>query len=244
MAFNAGRDKDNANPTIFSVNTKRAHARKTPFGWSQLGTFTTNGTPKTGQDHAIIKALMDSSKATNGKNITILENAGLCFPHTEIEALTSPHFHFSQEESITENTKQEPIRDQISAEEVFDIIRNIQDPEHPNTLEELGVVSVKQVEVTDEDAPGIIGAPVQKSIVSVRFTPTIPHCSMATLIGLCIRVKLRRSLPSRFKVDVKIEPGTHASEKSINKQLRDKERVCAALENKALVGVVNKCLKP
>lgn len=66
---------------------------------------------------------------------------------------------------------------------------------------------------------------------------------MATLIGLCIRVKLKRSLPSRFKVDVKIEPGTHASEQSINKQLRDKERVCAALENKALVGVVNKCLK-
>ena len=73
MAFNAGRDKDNANPTIFSVNTKRAHAQKTPFGLSQLGTFTTNGTPKTGQDRAIIKALMDSSKATNGKNIKILD---------------------------------------------------------------------------------------------------------------------------------------------------------------------------
>eukprot|EP00980_Cylindrotheca_fusiformis_P005766 scaffold1203_cov117-Cylindrotheca_fusiformis.AAC.5 len=66
---------------------------------------------------------------------------------------------------------------------------------------------------------------------------------MATLIGLSLRVKLKRSLPPRFKVDVRIEPGTHASEKSINKQLRDKERVCAALENKALVGVVNKCIR-
>ena len=46
----------------------------------------------------------------------------------------------------------------------------------------------------------------------VQFTPTIPHCSMATLIGLCLRVKLQRSLPSRFKVDVKIYPGTHSSE--------------------------------
>ena len=34
--------------------------------------------------------------------------------------------------------------------------------------------------------------------VSVLFTPTIPHCSMATLIGLSIRVKLLRSLPPRY----------------------------------------------
>ena len=36
--------------------------------------------------------------------------------------------------------------------------------------------------------------------VDIFFTPTIPHCSMATLIGLSIRVKLLRALPSRFKV--------------------------------------------
>jgi hypothetical protein len=34
------------------------------------------------------------------------------------------------------------------------------------------------------------------------FTPTVEHCSMATLIGLCIRTKLLRSLPPRFKVDI------------------------------------------
>lgn len=39
-----------------------------------------------------------------------------------------------------------------------------------------------------------------ESTVSVEFTPTIPHCSMATLIGLSIKVKLLRSLPDRFKV--------------------------------------------
>lgn len=41
----------------------------------------------------------------------------------------------------------------------------------------------------------------QESTVSVEFTPTIPHCSMATLIGLSIKVKLLRSLPDRFKVN-------------------------------------------
>ncbi len=65
---------------------------------------------------------------------------------------------------------------------------------------------------------------------------------MATLIGLCIRVKLLRSLPRRFKVEVKISEGTHQSEKEINKQLNDKERVAAAMENHSLIGVVNKCI--
>jgi hypothetical protein len=79
--------------------------------------------------------------------------------------------------------------------------------------------------------------------ITSRHSPTIPHCSMATLIGLSLRVKLLRSLPSRFRISVQIEPGAHASEIGINKQLRDKERVCAALENKHLVGVVNKCIR-
>jgi hypothetical protein len=65
---------------------------------------------------------------------------------------------------------------------------------------------------------------------------------MATLIGLCIRVKLLRSLPPRFKVTVRVTPGTHASEAAVNKQLNDKERVAAALENGHLLDVVNKCI--
>lgn len=40
----------------------------------------------------------------------------------------------------------------------------------------------------------------ENNYVGIEFTPTIPHCSMATLIGLSIRVKLLRSLPPRFKV--------------------------------------------
>ena len=51
-----------------------------------------------------------------------------------------------------------------------------------------------------------------------------------------------RSLPKRFKVRVTITPGTHASEHAVNKQLNDKERVAAALENAHLLGVVNKCI--
>ena len=104
--------------------------------------------------------------------------------------------------------------------------------EHPLTLEQLKVLQLSNIQVDDHS-----------NTVCIYFTPTIPHCSMATLIGLCIRVKLLRSLPSRFKVRILISPGSHQSESAINKQLNDKERVAAALENSHLLGVVNKCLE-
>uniref|UniRef100_A0A6M2CV80 Protein ovary overexpressed n=1 Tax=Rhipicephalus microplus TaxID=6941 RepID=A0A6M2CV80_RHIMP len=125
----------------------------------------------------------------------------------------------------------EEIEDPIDSREIFDHIRSINDPEHPLTLEELNVVDEKNITVD-----------LDKSAIDVAFRPTIPHCSMATLIGLAIRVKLLRCLPPVFKVAVRILPGTHVSESAINKQLEDKERVAAALENSHLLRVVNGCL--
>jgi metal-sulfur cluster biosynthetic enzyme len=72
------------------------------------------------------------------------------------------------------------------------MIRRINDPEHPLTLEQLKVAQYENIHVEDSN-----------SYVRIHFTPTIPHCSMATLIGLCIRVKLLRSLPNRFKVKLR-----------------------------------------
>ena len=124
------------------------------------------------------------------------------------------------------------IYDAFDAREVFDLIRSITDPEHPLSLEELNVVCEENVLVDDN-----------KNCIDVLFTPTIPHCTQATLIGLAIRVRLFRALPARFKVSVKITPGTHDQEYAINKQLGDKERVAAALENSHLLAVVNQCLQ-
>ena len=122
-------------------------------------------------------------------------------------------------------------REDFTSHEIFTHIRHLNDPEHQLTLEQLHVVCVEHIAVDDI-----------RNTVFVQFTPTIPHCSMATLIGLCIRVKLLRSLPSRFKVTVQIYPGTHQSEVAVNKQLNDKERVAAALENGHLLEVVTKCI--
>ncbi|KAK1306098.1 MIP18 family protein [Acorus calamus] len=125
--------------------------------------------------------------------------------------------------------------DLIDQLEIFDILiqYNIKDPEHPYSLEELKVITEDAIEVDDK-----------QSYVRVTFTPTVEHCSMATVIGLCLRVKLIRSLPSRFKVDIRVAPGTHATETAVNKQLNDKERVAAALENPNLVEMVDECLAP
>ena len=135
------------------------------------------------------------------------------------------------ERRLTEDDWNDDITDPVDVREIFDLIRDINDPEHPLTLEQLNVVAEEQITVEDE-----------KNNIVVMFTPTIPHCSMATLIGLAIRVKLLRSLPDRFKVQVSISPGSHATEDAINKQLADKERVAAALENSYLLEVVNQCL--
>jgi hypothetical protein len=97
-----------------------------------------------------------------------------------------------------------------------DLIRSISDPEHPNmSLEQLMVVSAPQVAVMGNH-------------VAVEFTPTVPHCGASTLIGmpniqlvcagnqrcsgLSIRVRLLRSLPQRYKIDIRVKPGSHQSE--------------------------------
>jgi metal-sulfur cluster biosynthetic enzyme len=122
-------------------------------------------------------------------------------------------------------------REWIDSEELFEWIRHIHDPEHPYTLEQLHVIFMDSIHVRDKE-----------NSVVVEFTPTIPHCTMATLIGLCIRVRLMRCLPKRFKITVKVTEGSHQTEDQLNRQLNDKERVAAALENQQLLGVVNQCL--
>ncbi|XP_055631967.1 MIP18 family protein galla-2 [Toxorhynchites rutilus septentrionalis] len=149
----------------------------------------------------------------------------------ELENINPNVYMKCDDRKYTEDEENDDIVDPFDEREIFDLIRNINDPEHPLTLEELHVLEQSLIKVDDE-----------KNSIKVLFTPTIPHCSMATLIGLSIRVKLLRALPPRFKVSVEINPGTHVSENAVNKQLADKERVAAALENSHLIAVINQCI--
>ncbi|XP_035792800.1 MIP18 family protein galla-1-like [Anopheles albimanus] len=121
-------------------------------------------------------------------------------------------------------------------ETIYDFLRTIRDPEKPNTLEDLQVVYEDGIFITE---PG----PGQAFVVRIEFNPTVPHCSLATLIGLCIRIKVQRSLNHHVKLDIYIKKGAHATEDEINKQINDKERIAAAMENPNLKQLVENCIK-
>jgi hypothetical protein len=80
--------------------------------------------------------------------------------------------------------------------QIFDLIRDIFDPEHPLTLEALNVLSLKVIgstgvvlkDLTDMNFQQNVTVDAKAGHVHVFFTPTVPHCSASTLIGLCIRL--------------------------------------------------------
>ncbi|KAI9760058.1 MAG: hypothetical protein M4579_001891 [Chaenotheca gracillima] len=145
------------------------------------------------------------------------------------DGTTSPSDSDSEDDSMVEN---------IDEQEIFDLISTISDPEHPLSLGSLAVVSLPDIHVEPPSSPSGL-----TSTVTVLITPTITHCSLATVIGLGVRVRLEQALPPRFRIDVKIKEGSHSTGDQVTKQLNDKERVAAALENGTLMGVLNKMLE-
>ena len=57
----------------------------------------------------------------------------------------------------------------------LDVIRDVHDPEKPENLEELNVVS--------EDCVSVSRLATGQTLIRVEFSPTVPHCSLASLIG-------------------------------------------------------------
>jgi metal-sulfur cluster biosynthetic enzyme len=83
-----------------------------------------------------------------------------------------------------------------SWKKMLDLIRSISDPEHPLSLEQLAVVSAAQVTVSHKTLDPNGGKSSGRDHVLVEFTPTIPHCSMATLIGESIYYHRCRTISS------------------------------------------------
>ena len=125
---------------------------------------------------ALSAAAHASSTTDNNENNTstvskldILQQAGFALYnpktiHKQCKAIRYPSFTPSKHKSKinTESTewqtlhttaekekKDEEKRDTITPNEIFDIVRNIQDPEHPLTLEQLNVVRMELIKVVD-----------------------------------------------------------------------------------------------
>ncbi|KAK6613582.1 hypothetical protein H4I95_01926 [Botrytis cinerea] len=125
---------------------------------------------------------------------------------------------FSDEDS--DDSGLEPIDEQ----EIYDLIAPISDPEHPLSLESLGVVKLEDVHLASP--------------------PDLTNPQHSTVIGLGVRVRLEQALPPGYRVEVKIKKDTHSQADEVNKQLADKERVAAALENDNLMNLLRKMMKP
>ncbi|KAG6064580.1 hypothetical protein E4U32_008276 [Claviceps aff. humidiphila group G2b] len=130
----------------------------------------------------------------------------------------------------------------IDEQEIYDLISTISDPEHPVSLGQLSIVNINDIHITPSPACGV---PDSNAIVQimVEITPTVTHCSLATVLGLGVRVRLEQCLPPNYRVDVICRENTHSQDDQVNKQLADKERVAAALENDSLKGVLDKMLE-
>lgn len=123
----------------------------------------------------------------------------------------------------------------VTIDNVFELIRNILDPEHPYTLEQLNVVCKDHIEIgeiAENDILCKLGLPIK--FINVTFVPTVPHCSMAGLIGLCLKAQLEKYI-EKYWIRVYIKEGTHVNYTLLNKQFNDKDRVMAALENEAII---------
>jgi metal-sulfur cluster biosynthetic enzyme len=113
-------------------------------------------------------------------------------------------------------------------QDVYYLLSEIIDPEFPNTLPELLIIRPEKLSCDEKS-------------LTVKFTPTVPHCSLSAFIGLAIRERLQRVFGDTRKIYVLVE--AHQDAAQLNKQLADKERVLAAMENPEIWGVVEKMLR-
>lgn len=122
------------------------------------------------------------------------------------------------------------------------------------------VINLEDIDVQIKGKNGIY-----HFFINITYTPTVAHCSLTSLIGLSIHCKLNRDFPLRchdamfqmidedflhyfyrdqdvedeekirFKMKILVFPGSHSTESEVNRQINDKERRFAALENRRLV---------
>ena len=122
--------------------------------------------------------------------------------------------------------KDDNVEDKIDKYEVFEIIRTITDPEHPYNLEELNIVSLDDIFVDNENR-----------LITVYFSPTIENCDLASFIGLSIKKKLLNFISPKYNIDVLYKEAKNESQKNLNKQMNDKERLEASNLNKKILEV-------
>jgi metal-sulfur cluster biosynthetic enzyme len=127
---------------------------------------------------------------------------------------------------------------EFTADDVFDELSVILDPEKaPITLAELGVVRREGIKVTQLRP--------RRARVDVDLVPTVPHCHLMPAIALSVRAKLHLSLPvtTYWQVVIHVPEGSHLQAREVERQVNDKERVAAALENETVMREIRRFIR-
>lgn len=69
---------------------------------------------------------------------------------SELENATPRLFDTLTHREIKDSDWDETVADPFDAREVFDLVRDINDPEHPLTLEQLNVIELDKIDVDDD----------------------------------------------------------------------------------------------
>jgi len=126
--------------------------------------------------------------------------------------------------------------------QLFEII----DPEFPIVLINLKVLKLEFIKI-------LFYIPSQKLVYSISFFPTYGKCKLAPLIGITLfsayfkkntMKKLVKLVITNWFIHfkVKLTNKDHKIGENITKQLNDKERLSAALENRSIRISVLKCV--
>ncbi|KAK0762327.1 hypothetical protein N5P37_005137 [Trichoderma harzianum] len=212
---------DNANPTILSA--------------SQLPTRQKRSAPRNGPDCRYSDLIFAKPSYMSRP---FLQDDDIRYQDDTAAAVAWSRFGAGSGAAAEVDLSAEPIDEQ----EIYDLISSITDPEHPVSLGQLSVVNLPDIHITPSPA---LGVPSPNTIVqvTVELTPTVTHCSLATVLGLGVRVRLEQVLPPNYRVEVICKENSHSQDDQVNKQLSDKERVAAALENDSLRSVLDKMLE-
>lgn len=122
---------------------------------------------------------------------------------------------------------------------IYEFIKDIKDPEKDCTIEELDLIDDNSIKLKESQS---------FTTIIIEWKPTTPNCSLAVNIGLCMRYKLEKEIRNfisilnnsghkfqrncfKYKIEIILKEGSHNTEAEVNKQLNDKERYSAAIEN-------------
>ncbi len=125
---------------------------------------------------------------------------------------------------------------------IFTLLKKIRDPEFPYFLYNLNILSLEKILIENF----ILNQSIN---ININVAPTYNMCTMSSIIGLSIEniiynkysgVVLKNYFPINWnwKYCIIILPAFHIKGLILTKQLNDKERISAAIENFSIRNIV------